>query len=291
MTGLVAALVAIAIWAGWIPVLRLGVTGHVRPEDVAAVRYGIAGILLAPVLVLHFREVPWRRPWLLLVLMAGAGVPYQFLFGTGVKVASSGQAAVLGPGVVSALTALAAVLVLGERLKRAQLAGLAVTLAGVAVVLLHGAARAQLPGLLMIVAASALWALYTTASRALALRPLLNAALVACGNALLYLPAFVANGGAAHLAAIPPAELWLQSIYQGVLAAVVALVAFVIAVERLGATAASSFTPLTPVLATLIGWLLLGDRVDAATALGLAAVAAGVLIANRATLAALIARR
>ena len=117
-----------------------------------------------------------------------------------------------------------------------------------------------------------------------------NAAAVAVANALLFVPAYLAQGGAARLAAVPLADLALQALYQGILAAVVALVAFAFAIQRLGAAAAASFTPLAPVLVAVFGWFMLGDTVDAATAAGLAAVAAGVVIANRGFGAATSAR-
>jgi drug/metabolite transporter (DMT)-like permease len=290
-TGFVAALFAISIWAGWIPVTRLGVVTRLRPEDVAALRFAISGLVLAPVLLLHWREIPWRRASLLLPLLAGAGVPYQLLFGHGLAIANSGQAAVLGPGLVSSLVALLAAAFLGEHLRRAQVLGLLVTLAGVAGVIgrdLFGG-RAHLAGYGLIVAGAASWAAYTVASRALGLRPIVNAAAVAVVNGAIFVPIYLATGGAERLAALPAADLWLQGIYQGVATAVLALIAFAVAVERLGAATAASVTPLTPVLATLYGWLLLGDRVDAATALGLGAVAAGVLIVNRRAILAAIA--
>ena len=156
------------------------------------------------------------------------------------------------------------------------------TVAGVAAVVLGDVSGGggRLAGFAMILVASLGWAAYTVASRALMLTPALNAAIVAVVNALVFGPAYLLLGGAARLAAIPSADLALQAIYQGVLTAVVALIAFAFAIHRLGAAAAASFTPLTPVLVALIGWLLLGDPIDAATAVGLGAVAAGVVVAN-----------
>jgi len=144
-------------------------------------------------------------------------------------------------------------------------------------------------GYALIMCGSLLWAGYTVASRALGLRPIVNTALVAVANAIVYLPVYLAGGGAARLAATPAGDLWLQGLYQGVVTAVLAFIAFAIAVQRLGAATAASITPLSPVLATLFGWLLLGDPVDAATAIGLVAVAGGVLIVNRRAILAAIA--
>ncbi len=283
ITGFVAALVAVAIWAGWIPMTRLAVTVRLLPADVAALRFAISGLLLLPALALNWREIPWRRPLVLAALVIGAGVPYLLLFGTGLLIANSGQAAVFGPGLVSSLVALFAMLFLGERLGRMRLLGLGITLLGVAVVVGHDLlnGHARLAGYAMIIAASVHWAAFTIASRVLGLRPLVNAAIVAVANGILYVPIYLASGGGERLAALPATDLLVQGVYQGVVTAIVALIAFAIAVERLGAATAASMTPLAPVLVAIFGWFLLGDRVDVATAVGLAAVGAGVLIANR----------
>jgi drug/metabolite transporter (DMT)-like permease len=280
--GIGAALVAVSIWAGWIPVTRLGVVTRLAPADVAALRFGTAGLVLAPLFVLHFREVPWRRPWPLLAMLVGAGVPYFLLFAYGLRLANSGQGGVLGPGATSAFAVVLAWLALGERPRARRLAGLAVTATGIATVVLHDVlgGGARVAGFALILAASLGWASYTVASRALQLRPVVNAATVAVVNALLFVPGYLALGGAARLAAVPLADLALQAFYQGILAAIVALIAFAFAIHRLGAAAAASFAPLSPVLVALFGWLLLSDTVDAATAVGLVAVAAGVVIAN-----------
>jgi hypothetical protein len=42
---------AVSIWAGWSVVTRLAVTTGLDAWDVAALRFGVAGVLLAPVVV------------------------------------------------------------------------------------------------------------------------------------------------------------------------------------------------------------------------------------------------
>ena len=281
--GVIAALCAVSIWAGWLPVTRLGVVTNLTPGDVAALRFGTSGLVLLPLLLLHLKELPWRRVVPLVFAATGAGVPYFAVFATGLRLANSGQGAVLGPGASGLFTVLIARVVLGERLRRRQVLGLAITAAGIAVVVLHDLAGggARITGFLLVLLASLAWAGFTIASRALRLRPVLITAFIAVSNALLYLPVYVATGGLERLHAVPARSILLQVVYQGVLTGVVALIAFTFAVSRLGAAGAASFTPLSPVLIALFGWLILGDTIDAATAAGLAAVAAGVLVANR----------
>jgi drug/metabolite transporter (DMT)-like permease len=283
LVGVLAALFAVTVWAGWLPITRLGVLSALAPADVGALRYGTSGLLLLPVLLARWREVPWQRPIPIIIACAGAGMPYFFVFAVGLRLAKSGQGAVLGPGSVSAFATLILWALFRERPDRYQLLGLAVTLCGSFGILFHDVVSggAHLEGFALIVLGSLCWASFTVASRFTGMRPLVNAAVVSVVNASLFVPLYLMFGGFSHLAAAPWHTLLLQAGYQGALTGVVALVSFSYAIDRIGPAAAARFMPLVPVLAAIIGWRLLGDTIDAATAIGLCAVAGGVLIATR----------
>lgn len=291
--GIAAALFAVALWAAWIPVTRFGVVTRLSAWDVAALRFGTAGLLLAPVLLRRWREVPWRRFGALVAMICGGGVPYVLAFGKGLAIANSGQGAVLGPGANSALVTLFAFLALRERPPWQRWVGLAITLSGVAFVLLHDVSLGgvRIGGFALVLCASSLWAAYTIGSRVLMLDPLTSTAVVSVVNAAIYVPLYLAFDGGGHLAAAPLGDLLLQAGYQGVITAIVAMIVYAYAVQWLGATGAASFTPLSPVLAAAFGWLVLGDTIDVATAGGLALVVAGVLFAARAPAATKAAAR
>jgi drug/metabolite transporter (DMT)-like permease len=290
--GMGAALFAVTIWAGWIPVTRLGVVTHLQPSDVAALRYGTAGLVLLPYLWRHRHQLPWGRPRLLALVAAGAGVPYFATFGMGLRLANSGQAAVFGPGASSLFTVLIARLWLGEAFGLNRWIGMLFTLAGFALVVCHDWAGggARLTGFGLILLASLAWALFTVASRRLALPPLVTSAWVGVSNALIYIPFYLTGDGPSRITAAPLMAVGLQATYQGVLTGTIAMTAFSFAVARLGAAGAAGFTPLTPVMAGFIGWWILGDTLDWATGAGLAAVAAGVIVGSGA-LQRLSARR
>ena len=44
-------LAAVSIWSGWIVVARLGLKTSLTPWDIAALRFGVAGLLLLPYVV------------------------------------------------------------------------------------------------------------------------------------------------------------------------------------------------------------------------------------------------
>ena len=133
--GTAAILFAVTVYAGWVPITRLGVLSHLTPADVAALRYAMAGFLSLPVLLLRWRDVPWHRPWPLLAIIVGAGVPYFLFFAYGMRLATSGQGAVLGPGAVSPIAVAIVWVFLRERPTQTQLIGLTLTVGGVIAVL------------------------------------------------------------------------------------------------------------------------------------------------------------
>jgi hypothetical protein len=46
--GALCGLTAVSIWSGWIVVARLGLRTSLTPWDIAALRFGVAGLLLLP---------------------------------------------------------------------------------------------------------------------------------------------------------------------------------------------------------------------------------------------------
>src|SRR2546422_9419982 len=72
-------LAAVSIWSGWIVVARLGLRTSLTPWDIAALRFGVAGLLLAPYLLRKGLAIE-RLGWLgLLALVLGGGAPMVLL--------------------------------------------------------------------------------------------------------------------------------------------------------------------------------------------------------------------
>ena len=72
--GLTCGLIVPFIWGGWIVASRFGVLHALTPFDVAAIRVGVAGILVLPLLFIRgFAVLPlWKGA----VLSFGVGVPF-----------------------------------------------------------------------------------------------------------------------------------------------------------------------------------------------------------------------
>src|SRR5260370_28853655 len=76
LRGAVFGVAAASIWASWSAVTRLAVTTSLDAWDIAALRFGVAGLLLSPVLVqrgLARDRLGWPG---LAVIVGGLGAPY-----------------------------------------------------------------------------------------------------------------------------------------------------------------------------------------------------------------------
>ena len=287
-------LAAVSIWAGWSVLTRLAVTTSLDAWDVAALRFGVAGILLAPV-VLRRGLARDRLGWLgLAVLIAGVGAPYVLVAAGGLQFAPASDQGALNPGCMPLFVALLAVVVLGETLSAAQRSGLWLIAAGALVIVgWHAAAGASVSrslGDALFLLASFLTACFTVALRQARLDPLHATALVSTGSLVIYLPVYLALFGS-RLAAVPPVDLAVQTIFQGILVTIVSIVLYGRAVAILGASGGAAFGALVPALSALFAIPLLGEWPSTTDWLGIVLVSAGVYLASGGPLPQYLTRR
>ena len=74
----------------------------------------------------------------------------------------------------------------------------------------------------------------------------------------------------------PNNEDLLAILYLSILSTVLAYIWFVVGVERIGATSASSYVFLVPPFGVLGGWLLLGERLGVSLIIGFLLIVGGV---------------
>ena len=129
--GIFWAVVAILIWSGSLVLLRLGVTTGLTAYDLTALRFGVAGALLLPVLIRKGAgaERPGVISALLMITMFGA--PYVLLLSLAVKTAPAAAAGALNPGVMAIASVIIARVIHSEALGAARMFGIALTALGV----------------------------------------------------------------------------------------------------------------------------------------------------------------
>src|SRR5262245_14355334 len=97
--GALCGLAAVSIWSGWIVVSRLGLRWSLTPWDIAALRFGVAGILLLPYVIR--RGIAFDRlGWLGLTAIVLGGAAPVFLANIGLQFAPAAHAGALFPGVM-----------------------------------------------------------------------------------------------------------------------------------------------------------------------------------------------
>jgi drug/metabolite transporter (DMT)-like permease len=198
---------AAGIWSGWIVVARLGVTTNLTPWDIAALRFGVGGLLLLPYLLrngLAIERLGWTG---LAALVLGCGAPMVLLVNAGLTFAPAAHAGGLFSGGVPLMVALLAAPILHEAITSAKRIGLALILAGVVGIVWSAGGTigtSQNVGHALFLGGALLWAWYTVAMRRARLDGLHAAAIAAVGTLVLYLPVYAAVAGASLFKAPSP---------------------------------------------------------------------------------------
>lgn len=272
--GVLAGLGAAAIWSGWYVLARHGVTaGGMAPADLAALRFLVA----TPILMLHLRRFPFgidKLP-LALVMALGVGPAFVIVVATGFlhAPANFGGALSAVSGVV--ITLVGGRLLLDERLGRVQLAGIALAVAGLTLLMLASEGGSN-PGYFLV--AGLLWATYSVAFRRSGLSALEAVTAVAVLSAIVYLPIYFWFAGM-RLWQAPARELVLQGLGQGVLTGIVALALHARAVAALGATKGALFQSLVPAFTLILAFAFLGESPTRAETLAIGVILVGVYMA------------
>jgi drug/metabolite transporter (DMT)-like permease len=281
------------VWGSTYLGIRVGVE-TMPPLLMAAARFLVAGLIMFPLALRQWRSAairvpgrrwPSRREWLgcavvgILLLVANGMV------GVGEKSVPSGLAALLVATVPLWLLGLDAA-VNHARVGLAPLAGLLLGLVGVALLSgLGGASRGtSVAGVIIIMAAASSWALGIIMARRATIpsSPTLASAmqLLAGGAALLLIATASGEFSSLRLGAVS-ARSWIALGYLIVFGSIVAFSAFGIAVRALPTTTVATYTYVNPVVAILLGSLILNERLTPATIAGGALIVGAVVLVVR----------
>ena len=277
-----ALIVVYILWGSTYLGIRI-LVGFAPPLLAMGVRFLCAGILLAAFLAIRhgpgILRVPPRR-----LLPAGVvGVLLLTCGNGGVAVAEqtvpSGLAALLVAGVPLWLVCLR--LLARDSPRRATIAGTALGFAGIAILALPGShpAGTALWGILLIIGATICWSSGTFATPRVPMPSNAFVAatyeMVAAGVVLLAAGAAVGEADRVHLAAVPP-RAWLALAYLIVFGSLVAFSAYVWLLGNAPLSLIATYPYVNPVVAVILGALILGEQVTPPILIGGAVVVAGV---------------
>jgi drug/metabolite transporter (DMT)-like permease len=261
---------------------RLAVTTGLDAWDIPALRFGVAGLLLLPV-VIRRGLARDRLGWLGLGgIIIGQGAPYALAAAVGLRFAPAYDQGALNPGCMPLFVALIAATILGEKPSRAQRLGLFLILSGALIIIVWRGSAWSISrsfGDVLFLTAAFLTAGFTVIMRHAKLDPIHAAALVSTGSFVIYVPVYFVIQGF-RLAEVPLADLTFQMIFQGIVVTIIALVLYGRAIFILGASGGSAFGALVPALSAVLAIPLLAEWPTTSGWIGIVLISAGVYLAS-----------
>ncbi|MBE0615015.1 MAG: DMT family transporter [Burkholderiales bacterium] len=274
-----------ALW-GSISVVSRALMDTIPPLVTAAARWGVAFAVLLPLVWPERKEIVQaiRRDWKrLLFLTVVGGAPQSALVYTGLAASTA-----INLGLLNSTIPVLIILISwgwrGRRPRRLEGIGLAISLAGVLLILAHGEFRALLHlqfnyGDLVMLGAMLVWAIYTLGlqDRPQSLSLFAFVFVMALMGEMLTLPLAAVQWvyvGGVHLGV---GEL-LGLLYIGALATLVSTALFSFGVERVGAVRAGILIHLMPVFSSVFATLFIGERLLVYHAAGFVLVAGGAIL-------------
>ncbi|GAC1685993.1 MAG: DMT family transporter [Gemmatimonadaceae bacterium] len=230
-----------------------------------------------------------RAPWpprrhaasLLLVGALGNGV-YQIVFIEGVARTSAGNTALVlaaAPAIIALIGRMRGV----ERVRRRGFAGIGISLAGIAFVVLgsaHAAGTApHLRGDLLILLACVCWSVYAVLLKPLGdgAHVLVVSSIAMLGGTLTMLP-FAAPAIARTAWTALPAAAWWATLYSGIVGMVLAYLFWFRGVRVLGPTRTAMYSNLQPLVALGAAWGALGEVPTAWQGVGAVLILGGLVL-------------
>ena len=300
--GVVAAVVTVAIWTGFIIIGRASAGHTLLPLDIALLRILGASAVLLPWglwLTRGRRGTPGTSLGglsplpLRVTVLCGifGGLVYAVLCYAGFFYAPAAHASVLMPGSLPLWTALLAAVLLRDHITPARALGLLCIVAGDLLVggssLLAALDGGDVwKGDLIFMGAAFCWSIYSVLARKYQLNPVLSTIAITAFAFLTYVPVFVllTQTGVlpTRLGLAPWGEIAFQMLFQGVGSVVISGITFVQMVRAFGPVRSTMITALVPGLSALGAVLLLGEPLGWNLLAGLALVTAGILFGVRA---------
>lgn len=281
-----AAALAAILFGASVVAIRIAVR-DIPPLTLAVLRFGQGSLVLFVALVAFRRDLLRieRRdlPYLALLGIIFYTI-FPVTFNAGMRYVDASRAALL-LATMPLWTIVVARVVVRERLTPRQIAGVVLSIAGVAIVMIDrhaiaGGTNNSVVGDLLLLATAVCGAIYNVlAKRMLGRYAALTVTFYAMAIGTLFLVPASLLEHAPSVAALSGQTLAVV-IFVGVFGGALAFSLWTSALSRLSPTQVSVYINLNPMAATLLGATVLHERLSIFFAIGFAAVAAGVMIVN-----------
>ena len=270
--------ITMVIWGGFTLSSRLNAQWGISAWDITALRFALAFCILMPILI-YKKDTAflWHKEPFLLAMIGGVG--YCLTSYTAFHYVPAAHAAIFLNGFVPLCTAVAAWLLFKEAFDGHTWLSLLIMLSAVAgmSVLMYqetGVAFGLGDGLFFI--SAIWWGVFTVLLRHWKLSAWHSMAGVAIWSAIVYVPIYMLFLPK-NLSTPTPIHLFGQVIFHGIFVVIIATLAYVEAIKRLGAFKTGSIVTLAPFMAAILAVPLLGEPLSPAIMCGLFGMAFGAL--------------
>ena len=281
--GVIVALMTVSIWAVFIVATRFSVSTNFTVEEVLFLRLVPSTLIMAPFMI-KYDLIPRGLSWLKAgMLMIGASAIFPYIVSSGLSFAPASDGGVLAPGMLPFWTALAAFLILGEKLDQIRRAGLFVILIGALLVglwqILFNSDEGVWRGHILFLIGSGLFAVYSVIFRQSGLTPLHGLLIGLFWGTLFIIPILLLTGRV-NFNDVSAFDIGITIVIQSLIIGILATILFNYGVRLIGASEMGAFGALTPILAMLGGIMFLDETVPAIKMIGIFLVAIGVFLAS-----------
>ena len=273
-----AGLMVVICWSGFNIVSRFGSKGIFTPFDLAAMRYGVSGLLGS---AYFLRNVPYGEWPRYLVLSIFGGLGYGLFVYSGFSFAPSAHAGIFVNGGIPFCTVVLVALMSGFHLPRQTLLALVLSACGLTLIgidsLLSHHGQDEFIGDLFFLTAALSWAIFGILMRRWQIRPFIGICGIACFAMLIYEPVYLLYLPK-HLPSAGWGDIALQCVYQGFIAAMLAAGLYSYANQKIGACQASMMLALVPAVSAIGAYFILAEPLTWVVLLGIAIVSTGAVI-------------
>ncbi|MGX5736188.1 DMT family transporter [Bosea thiooxidans] len=275
-------LFSVLIFGSNFAISRHAVLHGITANDLLALRFGTAGLLLLPLFLQPGLRscggVGWKRGFLLFL---SGGLPMSFLMLTALGFAPAAHGATIGPGTVTVIGIAASVWLFGAVLTRNLVIGVLGVLGGLACLAIAGSTGGHdstLPGDLMFLCVGLLWGFYPVMIQLWKVDGLRASAIVSVLS-LAWLPIYFLF----FFRGFEIAPWWIlafHAVYQGVFNVIIGLWIWGWAAHVLGPSVVGRFPPLIPVTGTLLAIPILGEVPSSLQLVGIVLIIGGLFVAS-----------
>ena len=281
--GVLIALITVFIWAIFIVATRFSLTTNFTVEEVLFLRLVPSTLIMAPFMI-KYDLIPRGLPWLKAgMLMIGASAIFPYIVSSGLSFAPASDGGVLAPGMLPFWTALAAFLILGEKLEKVRRTGLLIILIGALMVglwqIIFNSDEGVWRGHILFLIGSGLFAIYSVIFRQSGLTPL-HGLLIGLFWGTLFITPILLLTGRVNFSDVSAFDIGITIFIQSFIIGILATILFNYGVRLIGASEMGAFGALTPILAMIGGILFLNETVPVIKMAGIFLVAIGVFLAS-----------